>query len=72
MGCEVTFVNLDRRNHTIASDPHPAHTDCPATYQVGLLQPRQSRDTASLTVARSCGYHDDNVPFERGTIVVQK
>jgi len=70
----VTFANQDTRSHTIDSDPHPVHTDCPAINQVGLLQSGQSRDTASLTVARSCGYHDHSAPFDtimQGTIVVQ-
>jgi plastocyanin len=74
VGGHITFTNNDTRNHTIDSDPHPAHTDCPAINQVGLLQPGESRDTASLTVARSCGYHDHSASQDttmQGTIVVQ-
>jgi len=74
VGGHVTFSNQDTRSHTIDSDPHPVHTDCPAINQVGLLQSGQSRDTASLTVARSCGYHDHSAPLDttmQGTIVVQ-
>jgi plastocyanin len=74
VGGHVTLANHDMRRHTIASDPHPVHSDCPAFNQVGLLLPGQSRDTASLTVARSCGYHDHRAPFDtamQGIIVVR-
>ena len=74
VGGHVTFANNDTRNHTIDSNPHPAHTDCPAINQVSLLQPGQSRDTGNLTVARSCGYHDHSAPSDttmQGTIVIQ-
>ena len=74
VGGHVTFVNNDTRSHTIDSNPHPAHTDCPEINQVGLLQPGQSRDTASLSVARSCGYHDHSAASDttmQGTIAIQ-
>jgi plastocyanin len=35
VGQTVTFVNNDSTSHDIESDPHPAHTDCPAIAQVG-------------------------------------
>src|SRR5262245_56261992 len=74
VGGHITFVNNDARNHTIDSNPHPAHTDCPEINQVGLLQPGQSRDTGNFSVARSCGYHDHSAPSDtsvQGTIVIQ-
>src|SRR5262249_14340067 len=58
VGQTVTFVNNDTVAHDVESDPHPAHTDCPAINQVGQLQPSQSRQTGSLTTARTCGFHD--------------
>ena len=57
-GAQVTFVNNDRRNHEIASDPHPEHTDCPAINQVGVIVPGQSKQTGNLNTAMACGYHD--------------
>jgi plastocyanin len=74
VGGHVTFVNNDTRSHDIESNPHPAHTDCPQINQVGPLQPGQSRDTANLSVSRSCGYHDHSSPADttvQGTIVIQ-
>src|SRR5712692_7226049 len=74
VGGHVTFVNNDTRSHTIDSNPHPAHTDCPEINQVGLLQPGQSRDTGNFSAARFCGYHDHSAPSDttvQGTIVIQ-
>ncbi len=73
LGSQVTFVNNDTREHNIASDPHPEHTDCPEINQVGYLNPGQSRQSGNLVVARSCGYHDhDNFSVKslQGTIVI--
>jgi plastocyanin len=73
-GQRVTFVNNDSRAHDMASDPHPAHTTCPAINDVGFLQPNQSRTTGNLTTARTCGYHDHNRDTDtslQGSIVIQ-
>ena len=73
LGSQVTFVNNDSRDHQIASDPHPEHTDCPELNQVGYLTPGQRRQTGNLVVARTCGYHD-HINFEikslQGTITI--
>ena len=61
VGSRVTMVNNDSRVHEMDSDPHPAHTDCPAI-NWGNLQPGQSVQSAALTTARTCGYHDHNQP----------
>ena len=61
-GSQVTFVNNDSRAHTMNSDPHPEHTDCPALNNVGFLNPGQSRQTGNLNAARACGYHDHELP----------
>jgi plastocyanin len=73
-GESVTFVNNHDRVHEIASDPHPAHTDCPAINAVGVLNPSQSKLTNALTVSRTCGFHDhrdDTNPNLRGTIIIR-
>ena len=73
-GSRVTFVNNDSRAHDMASDPHPAHTTCPAVNDVGFLQPGQSRTTGNLTTPRTCGFHDHNRDTDtslQGSIVIQ-
>jgi plastocyanin len=72
-GSRVTFVNNDSRPHDMASDPHPAHTDCPAV-SVGFLQAGQSGTTQNLNTVRTCGFHDHNQPDVtslQGTIRIQ-
>jgi plastocyanin len=73
-GSQVTFVNNDSQSHDMASDPHPVHTDCPEINQVGLLNPGQSKPTATLNSVRTCRYHDHNrdmVESLQGTITIQ-
>ena len=73
-GSQVTFVNSDTQPHDMDSDPHPEHTDCPEINQVGFIVPGQSRQTAPLLVARTCGFHDHNqsvVESLWGTITIQ-
>jgi hypothetical protein len=58
----------------MSSDPHPAHTDCPAVNQAGFLQPNQSGTTGNLTTPRTCGFHDHNNESDtslQGTIIIQ-
>jgi plastocyanin len=62
LGSRVLFINNDTRAHWMASDPHPAHDDCPEFDPVGTLQPGQQRETANLTVAQTCGFHDHDNP----------
>jgi plastocyanin len=72
-GSRVTMVNNDSRAHDMNSDPHPAHTDCPAI-NWGRVQPGQSVQSAPLTAARTCGYHDHDLPGStslQGTILIQ-
>jgi plastocyanin len=66
VGGRVTFVNNDPNlAHDMTSDPHPAHTQCPQTNDVGLLRPGQTGSTAAYTVARFCDYHDHGQPDNR-------
>ena len=74
LGTRVLFVNSDSRAHTMNSDPHPEHTDCPELNQVGFLTPGQTRETGNLVIARSCGYHDHDNPSTttlQGTITIK-
>ena len=70
----VAFVNDDARNHEMASNPHPAHTDCPAINAVRVLAPGQSRNSANFDSPRTCGFHDHgnntNVSLQ-GTITIR-
>ena len=73
VGSRVTMINNDSRVHDMNSDPHPAHTDCPAI-NWGNIQPGQSVQSAALTTARTCGYHDHNLPTStslQGIIQIQ-
>jgi len=73
-GESVTFVNNHNAAHEMASDPHPAHTDCPAINAVGRLEAGQTKLTNALTTSRTCGFHDhinDSNPNLRGTIIVR-
>jgi plastocyanin len=74
VGGTVTFMNNDTSTHTPSSNPHPAHTDCPAFASVGTLQPGQSRATGALTAARACGFHDHERPSVtslQGTVTIR-
>ena len=59
-GTRVLFVNSDTRRHYMASDPHPAHDDCPEIEVV--MNAGQSRETGNLNTIRTCGYHDHDLP----------
>ena len=73
VGGRVTMINNDSRVHDMNSDPHPGHTDCPAI-NWGNIQPGQTVQSAVLTTARTCGYHDHNLPTStslQGVIQIQ-
>ena len=61
----VNFVNQDAEPHDIRSDPHPAHTNCPAL-NVETIAPGQSQLTPVLnqcvggTTAQT--FHDETRP----------
>jgi plastocyanin len=74
IGTRVLFINSDSRSHTMNSDPHPEHTDCPELNQVGFLNPGERRETGNLVTARNCGYHDHDNPGAttlQGTITIK-
>ncbi len=62
VGDRVRFINNDSRSHDMGSDPHPDHSDCPEINQVGFLMPGQTRETGNFVVARTCGFHDHDIP----------
>jgi len=73
-GTQVTFTNNDSVPHEMNSDPHPVHTDCIEINSVSFLSPGQSKMTANLNTARTCGYHDHNRNTDtslQGTITIQ-
>jgi plastocyanin len=74
VGSRVRMINNDTRAHNMASDPHPAHTDCPELNQIGLLAPGQSLESGNMTTARTCGFHDHDNPAVAnltGTITIR-
>jgi plastocyanin len=74
VGSRVTFINNDSRSHEMHSDPHPNHGDCPPIDDVGFISVGQTKQTGTLTVTRTCGFHDHNLPDVanlRGQIIVQ-
>ena len=73
-GGRVTFVNNHNQAHDMSSDPHPEHTQCPEINQVGFLTAGQSRTSGNLNTARTCGFHDHNLPDSsglKGTVIIQ-
>jgi len=74
-GSQVTFINNDRVSHTMNSDPHPDHTDCPEINQVGFMNPSQTKQTGNMTTNRTvCGFHDHDLPNVaglQGSITIQ-
>jgi plastocyanin len=73
-GGRVTMVNNHNQAHDMSSDPHPEHTQCPEMNQIGFLTAGQSRTSGNFNTARTCGFHDHNLPDNaglKGTIVIQ-
>jgi plastocyanin len=70
----VTFVNNDTRAHTMVSDPVDLHDQCPALNRIGVIQPGETRDSSTLSLARTCGFHDHSNPSDTtllGRIIVE-
>ncbi len=73
-GGRVTMINNDTRSHDMSSDPHPEHTQCTEINQIGFLTAGQQRTSGNFNTARSCSFHDHNLPDSaglKGTIIVQ-
>jgi plastocyanin len=70
---QVRFVNNDSRPHTMVSDPVDVHSQCPPLNLVGALQPGESRNSGTLNLPGTCGFHDHVNKTDatlRGRIVV--
>jgi len=73
-GGRVTMVNNHNQAHDMSSDPHPEHTQCPEINQIGFLTAGQSRTSGNFNTARTCGFHDHNLPDNtglQGRIIIQ-
>lgn len=73
-GGRVTIVNNHNQSHDMSSDPHPEHSQCPEINQIGFLSAGQSRTSGNFNTARTCGYHDHNLPQNtglQGRIIIQ-
>jgi len=73
-GGRVTFVNNHNQAHDMSSDPHPEHTQCPEINSVGFLTGGQTRTTSNMNTARTCTFHDHNLPDSaglKGSIIIQ-
>jgi plastocyanin len=73
-GQSVTFVNNDTRPHEIASDPHPAHTNCPSINALGIIPAGVTRLTNAFAGTGTCGFHDHGDPNNaalKGNITVR-
>lgn len=71
-GAVVRFENRDDNPHQIVSDPHGAHTGCPAL-NGPVLEPGDSISFQLPEEPVVCGYHDELAPEEvsmRGIIRV--
>ncbi len=72
-GGQVTFINNDTQPHDVAGGPDIEHPDCREIDAVGFLTPGQSRQTAVLTIVRTCDYHDhsNHSPIFSGRIIIR-
>jgi plastocyanin len=70
----VAFTNHDTRSHTIVSDPVDEHTQCPPINAVGIIPEGQTRETGTLNLTATCGFHDHDNKTNRafqGRIIIE-
>jgi plastocyanin len=70
-GEAVTFVNESSGGMSVASDPHPTHTDYPGFDQFKSLEKGQKSYTFTFEKIGSWGYHNHINPSMTGTVVVE-
>ena len=73
-GGRVTMINNHNLSHDMSSDPHPEHSQCPEINQIGFLTTGQQRTSGNFNTARTCGFHDHNLPDNtnlQGRIIIQ-
>lgn len=75
VGQSVRFTNNDSTGRQIASNAHPAHTDCPQINALGVIGPGETKETNAFSAARTCSFHEhlsnDGIAGLRGSIVIQ-
>lgn len=69
-GESVTFVNQSGGRMSVASNPHPMHTDYPEFDQYKSPQRGQNSYTFVFEKVGTWGYHDHQNPAAGGTITV--
>lgn len=67
-GTAVTWIALDSSAPTVASNPHPAHTDIPG-FQTTTIMMGQSW-SYTFNTAGTFGYHNHNFAEQGGTVTV--
>jgi plastocyanin len=70
-GDAVTFVNESSGGMSVASDPHPTHTDYPEFDQFKSPEKGQKSYTFVFDKVGSWGYHNHLNPSMVGTVVVE-
>jgi plastocyanin len=69
VGQTVTYTNLDKSPHSIASDPYPDNSDLPDLYSAPIYKDESYKYT--FQKAGTFGYHLQENPSVRGEAVVQ-
>lgn len=68
-GTAVTWIALDDSVPTVASNPHPTHTDIPGFETTAIMMGQSWSFT--FTQTGTWGYHNHNFPDQGGTVTVQ-
>jgi len=66
---KVTFTNLDKGPHTIASDPHPTHDQLQNLYSTPIF--KDQTYSYVFSKAGKFGFHLEDNPSISGEIVVE-
>lgn len=69
VGDSISWTNDDSANHTVSSDPHPAHTLYPFL-NLGMIKPAETKSVV-LEKAGKYTYHDHLNPSNTGSITVE-
>ena len=73
-GGRVTFVNNHNQAHDMSSDPHPGAHAVPGDQSGGFPHAGPVAHHGNLNTARTCGFHDHNLPDNtglQGRIIIQ-
>ena len=73
VGEQVTFMNHDLTNYTIAGGREPSRPDCPEVNVVGVLTSGNTRNTETFTTAKTCDFHvsRDRSALLTGRIIIR-